>query len=275
MATATTQTVNLRPDLPVTLTEAGSGRPALVLHGGGGPFTVAGIAEHLAETMHVVTPTHPGWNGTARPDGLSRIDDIALAYVGYLEDNDLRDVLVVGSSLGGWIGAEMAARDDAGRISRLILLDAVGVAVDGQPIRDFFALDARGVAEYSFHDADRFFVDPVTVPAEQATRQRANMATMRVVAGEPYMHDPTLLARLRRIEIPVLVIWGDSDRIVTPAYGAAYAAAFDRARLEIVRDAGHLPQIEQPAATFALIDDYVRDPEGRIESSPGPELATS
>jgi pimeloyl-ACP methyl ester carboxylesterase len=216
--------------------------------------------------MHAVTPTHPGWNGTARPDWLSRIDDIALAYLAYLEDNDLRDVLVVGSSLGGWIGAEMAVRDDAGRISGLILIDAVGVAIDGQPIRDFFALDARGIAEYSFHDADRFYVDPVTVPNEQAARQRANMATMRVVAGEPYMHDPTLLARLRRIEIPVLVIWGDSDRIVTTAYGAAYAAAFGQAQLEIVRDAGHLPQIEQPAATFALIDDYVRDQESRIKS---------
>jgi pimeloyl-ACP methyl ester carboxylesterase len=260
MTIATTRIVNLRPDLPVTLTEAGSGRPALVLHGGGGPFTVAGTAEHLAETMHAITPTHPGWNGTARPDWVSGIDDIALAYLGYLEDNDLRDVLVVGSSLGGWIGAEMAVRDGAGRISGLILLDAVGVTVDGQPIRDFFALDARGVAEYSFHDADRFYVDPATVPEEQAARQRANMATMRVVAGAPYMHDPALLPRLRPITIPVLVIWGDSDRIVTPAYGAAYAAAFGDGRLAIVPNAGHLPQIEQPAATLALIDDYVRDP---------------
>ena len=208
--------------------------------------------------MHAITPTHPGWNGTSRPDWFSGIDDIALAYLGYLEDNDLRDVLVVGSSLGGWIGAEMAVRDDAGRISGLILLDAVGVNVDGQPIRDFFALDARGIAEYSFHDADRFYVDPVTVSDEQAARQRANMATMRIVAGEPYMHDPALLARLGRITIPVLVIWGDSDRIVTPAYGTAYAAAFGDGRLAIVRDAGHLPQIEQPAATFALIDDYAQ-----------------
>jgi pimeloyl-ACP methyl ester carboxylesterase len=267
MTIATTHTIHLRPDLPVTLMEAGSGRPAVVLHGGGGPFTVASIAEHLAETMHAITPTHPGWNGTPRPDWLSGIDDIARAYLGYLEDNDLRDVLVVGSSLGGWIGAEMAVRDDARRISGLILLDAVGVDVDGQPIRDFFALDARGVAEYSFHDADRFYVDPATVPAEQAARQRANMATMRIVAGEPYMHDPSLLARLGPITIPVLVIWGDSDRIVTPAYGAAYAAAFGDGRLEIARDAGHLPQIEQPAATFALIDGYVRDAGDQIKSS--------
>ena len=137
----------------------------------------------------------------------------------------------------------------------------MGVAIEGQPIRDFFALDPRGVAEYSFHDADRFYVDPVTVPEEQAARQRANMATIRVV-GDPYMHDPTLLDRLRQVTIPVLVIWGDSDRIATPAYGAAYAAAFQNGRLEIVRDAGHLPQIEQPTATVALIDDYVHDPEG-------------
>jgi pimeloyl-ACP methyl ester carboxylesterase len=258
MTTPTTRIVKLRPDLPLTLTEAGTGRPALILHGGGGPFTVATIAEHVAGSMRAITPTNPGWNGTPRPDSVSGIADIALAYLGYLEDDDLRDVLVVGSSLGGWIGAEMAVRDKAGRIGGLILLDAVGVAVEGEPIRDFFALDPRGVAEYSFHDADRFYVDPATVPEEQAARQRANMATMRIVAGEPYMHDPTLLARLGRVTVPTLVIWGDSDRIATPAYGAAYAAAFGRGRFEMVRDAGHLPQIEQPAATFALIDEYIR-----------------
>ena len=266
MATTTTHIVTLRRDLPVTLIEAGSGRPALVLHGGGGPFTVAAIADHLAETMHVITPTHPGWNGTPRPDWLSGIADVALAYLGYLGDNDLRDVLVVGSSLGGWIGAEMASRDDAGRISGLILIDAVGIDVDGEPIRDFFALDARDVATYSFHDADRFYRDPATLSEEQVAQQRANMATMRIVAGEPYMHDPALRGRLPRITVPALVVWGDSDRIVTPGYGAAFAASFGRARLEIVREAGHLPQIEQPAATLALIDDYVRDPEGRMTS---------
>ncbi len=246
-----------RPDVPLTLAEAGAGRPALILHGGGGPFTVASLAGHLATTMRAITPTHPGWDGTPRPTWLTGIADLALVYLRYLEEHDLRDVLIVGSSLGGWIGAEMALHDGAGRITGLILIDAVGIAVDGEPIRDFFALDARGVAEYSFHDADRFYRDPATIPAEQVARQRANMATMRAIAGDPYMHEPTLLKRLGRIRIPVLAVWGDSDRIATPAYGAAYAAAFHDARLAIVREAGHLPQIEQPTATFALIDGYV------------------
>jgi pimeloyl-ACP methyl ester carboxylesterase len=250
-----THTAALGSELDITVTESGAGRPVLILHGGGGPFTVAGIAGHLAETMHTITPTHPGWNGTDRPEWFSGIDDLALAYLNYLEDNDLQNVLVIGSSMGGWIGSEMAVRDGAGRITGLILIDGVGISVDAHPIRDFFALDARGVARYAWHDADRYYVDPATVPADQAARTKGNMATMRVIAG-PDMNDPKLMRRLARVRIPVLAIWGDSDGIVTPAYGAAFAGAFQYGRLEIVKDAGHLPQIEQPAATFALIDAY-------------------
>ncbi len=256
---ATTHTVQPCPDLEITLTEAGQGRPVLILHGGGGPFTVASIANHLSGT-HTITPTHPGWNGTPRPDWFRGIDDLALAYLHYLEDNDLHDVLVIGSSIGGWIGSEMALRDGAGLMTGLILIDAVGVKVEGAPIRDFFSLDARGIAEYAYHDADRFYTDPASVPAEQVAHQKANTAALRVFAGDPYMHDPKLLRRLWRVEIPTLVLWGERDRIVTVSYGAAYAAAFEHARLEVVKEAGHLPHIEQPAATFALIDDFVNRP---------------
>jgi len=206
--------------------------------------------------MHTIIPTHPGWNGAARPEWLTGIDDLALAYLHYLEDKDLRNVLVIGSSMGGWIGSEMAVRDGGGRISGLILIDAVGIEVLAHPIRDFFALDPRGVAKYAWHDSDRFYIDPATVPAEQAARTKANMATMRAIAGE--MYDPKLVRRLARVSVPVLAVWGDSDGIVTPAYGAAYAAAFQNGRIEVVKDAGHLPQIEQPAATFALIDAFTK-----------------
>jgi pimeloyl-ACP methyl ester carboxylesterase len=256
MAAPLTRAIAVDSDLEITLTESGSGRPVLILHGGGGPFTVAGIAGHLAETMHTITPTHPGWNGTNRPEWFSGIDDLALAYLHYLEDNDLHNVLVIGSSMGGWVGSEMAVRDGAGRITGLVLIDGVGIRVDAHPIRDFFALDARGVAKYAWHDADRYYIDPATVPADQAARTKANMATMRVIAGLD-MNDPKLMRRLARVRIPVLAIWGDSDRIVTPAYGAAYAAAFQNGRIEVIKDAGHQPQIEQSAATLGLIDAFV------------------
>ncbi len=245
-------------DLSLTLSEAGAGRPVLVLHGGGGPATVAGLAQHLSRTAHTITPVHPGWDGAHRPAWLTGIDDLALAYLHMLRDRGLRDVLVVGSSLGGWIAAEMAVRDSAGSIAGLVLIDAVGVQVETEPITDFFALDARGVAEHSWHDPDRYYLDPAGLPTEELARRQANMATMRILAGDPYMHDPTLLGRLGKIQVPSLLLWGESDRIVTPAYGAAYADAFGDGRLEVIPKAGHLPQIEQPDATFALIDAHLR-----------------
>ena len=251
------RTIDVEPDLPIRLSDTGSGPAAFILHGGGGPATVEPIAAHLAETHRALTPTHPGWNGTSRPAGLTRMQDVAAAYLKVLGELDVADVLVVGSSLGGWIAAEMALQDRAEQIGRLVLIDTVGADIPGHPIRDFFALDARGVAEYSYHDGDRFYVDPATIPTEQLAARRTNMATMRVLAGEPYMHDPSMLERLGEISIPTLVLWGESDRIVTPEYGRAFAAAIPGARFELIREAGHLPQIEQPEATFRTIDDFL------------------
>ena len=261
--TQSTQSPALSPrlsaGLSLTLSEAGQGRPVLVLHGGAGPISVASISQHVAERAHAITPTHPGWNATPRPDWFDGVDDLALAYLQHLEERGLRDVLIIGSSLGGWIGAEMALRDRAGIVTGLILINAGGVWVEGEPIRDVFALDPRGMADLAFHDAEKFFFDPAQLPPEQQQRQRANMASLRVYAGEPYMHDPKLLRRLERVQTPTLAIWGASDRIITPNYGRAYAAAFGNARFELVERAGHLPHIEQPSATFALIDAFMAE----------------
>ncbi len=249
---------HITSDLPLTIHDAGAGRPVLVLHGGGGPATVAMIAGHLAQTMHVITPALPGWNGTERPERIRGIDDLAAVFLQYLEDQDLTDALVVGSSIGGWIAAEMSVRDGGRRISGLVLIDAVGIEVPGQPITDFFSLDPRGVAEHSFHDPERFYVDPATQTPEQLATVQANLAPLRVVAGDPYMHDPQLRGRLAEVAVPTLVIWGDSDGIVSADYGRTYADSFLDVRFELVNEAGHLPQIEQPAATFALINAFVQ-----------------
>ncbi|GGQ64633.1 alpha/beta fold hydrolase [Streptomyces asoensis] len=244
-----------------TLTESGpaTGRPVLVLHGGGGPLTVAPLAAHLAAHAHTLLPTHPGWNGTPRPAGLTRVADLAAAYLRLLRDRDLSDVLVVGSSLGGWIAAELAAADTEGRISGVVLLDAVGIDVEGEPVRDFIALDARGVAEYAYHDPERFYVDPATLPAERLAAIQANMATLRVFSGGPAMSDPGLRARLADITVPTLVLWGESDRICTPAYGKEYAASLGNGRFAVVAEAGHLPHLEQPARTLALVDAFAAE----------------
>ncbi len=246
-----------RDDLQLSLTEDGTGEPVMVLHGGGGPATVASISAHLAASRHAVTPTHPGWNGTRRPASFSSISDIASVYLQYLEHSGLKNTVLVGSSLGGWIAVEMALRAKAGTIGSIILINAVGIDVPNEPIKNIFGLSPREIAENAFFDPDRFFVDPSTFPPERIALQRGNSETMKVYAGDPYMFDPMLYARLREVKVPTLVIWGEADKIVTPAYGQAYAKALSNAQFAPVPRAGHLPHIEQPQATFALIDKFV------------------
>jgi pimeloyl-ACP methyl ester carboxylesterase len=245
-------------DSELKVVAEGEGRPALVLHGGGGPATVAKISQHLAASgrFGALTPTHPGWNGAPRPDSIASIPDLARLYLGWLDDRGLRDVLVLGSSIGGWIAAEMAAHDQDGRLSGLVLLDAVGIEVDGEELTDFFSLDPRQVVSHTFYDSERYYVDPASLRPDQVERQAANMASLRALGGDPYMHDPDLPGLVAAVRIPVLLIYGEADRISAPAYGRAFADLFPNGRFELVAEAGHLPQVEQPAATLALIDEF-------------------
>lgn len=247
----------------VPLAEAGdaSSRTALVLHGGGGPRTVAPIVGHLAPTMHVLAPTHPGWEGTPLPESLESIAQLAAAYLELLARRNERDVVVVGSSLGGWIALEMgvqARRDDryAGLLGAVIDIDGVGVEVSGETVADFFALDPRGLAEAAWHDPDRGYIDPASLTDDQRAVTRGNGRAMKALAGST-MSDPTLLSRLDALDVPTLVIWGSSDRIVTPAYGQAIAAAIPGAVFVEVPEAGHLPHLEAPDATWAEIDPFL------------------
>ena len=238
--------------LTVRIDERGSGRPILVLHGGGGPQTVAGISSALASRAYVLTPTHPGFAGEPRPEWFDSIDDLALTYLDLLERLDLRNVMVVGSSIGGWIAAEMAVRDTS-RLSSIVLVDAVGIQVEGHPIADVFPLTPDELFALSFHNPAAFRIDPVTLSPEQLAATAANFQTLKVYDQGQGMCDPKLRRRLARVRIPALVVWGESDGVVDPDYGRAYAQSLPNARFALIPEAGHLPQIEQLERLLKLV----------------------
>ena len=248
MTTTTTRTVTLPGVGPVdvAVSDYGDGQPFLLLHGGGGPDTVAGFGELFAKThdVRVIVPTHPGFGGTARPDDLTSIRDLAALYVALIGQLELEDVTVAGNSIGGWIAAEMALLASP-RLSGSILIDAVGIEVPGHPIADFFSLTMDQVFTLSFHNPEPFRIDPATLPPAAQAIVGGNRAALATYAGAA-MSDPTLVARLAHLELPTLVLWGDSDQIADPDYGRAYAAAIPRARFQLLTDTGHLPQLETP-----------------------------
>jgi pimeloyl-ACP methyl ester carboxylesterase len=60
------------------------------------------------------------------------------------------------------------------------------------------------------------------------------------------MHNPKLRYHLDRITVPTLMLRGASDRLVSQAYAEAYAKLIPHARLEVIPEAGHAPEIERP-----------------------------
>jgi pimeloyl-ACP methyl ester carboxylesterase/mannose-6-phosphate isomerase-like protein (cupin superfamily) len=254
--------VTVEHELPsgptIRVDERGTGRPVLLLHGGAGPASVAGLAEALAARgLHVLTPVIPGFDGTAGSDQLATVADLAQAFGELLALLDLRDVLVVGNSVGGWIAAQMGVAAPA-RVGGLVLLNAVGVKIDGHPITNLAAVPPNQVADHVFHDPDRFRLDPASLPPAQLSVMQANAVALDRYAGNPYMHDPALRDRLGVVRLPVLVAWGESDGIVDLGYGRAYAASFagendEGATFTVIRKAGHQPQLEQPEQVADLV----------------------
>lgn len=242
----------------LSYTDQGAGHPVLLLHGGGGPFTVAAFGERLAaeKGARVITPTHPGFGGTSRPESLTRIRQLAALYIRMLDALELSDVTVVGNSIGGWIAAEMGQLGSP-RIGSIVLVDAVGIEVEGHPVADFFALSFPEIAERSYFDPQRFRIDPAAMSVEQRAVLAENRATLAVYAGESSMADPTLRGRLASVAVATLVIWGESDRIVDADYGRAYASAIPGAEYVLMAETGHMPQLESPDRLIEHVWDFV------------------
>jgi pimeloyl-ACP methyl ester carboxylesterase len=260
----TTRTVAL-PDVEavdLTIADVGDGLLFLLLHGGAGPMSVAGFADLLARSheARVLAPTHPGFNGTPRSAELSQMRDLATLYVQLLDDLDLSDVTVIGNSIGGWIAAELALLRSP-RVGRLVLVDAVGLRIDDHPIVDFFSLTMDQVADLSYANPEGFRIDLDAMSEEQKAVMASNRATLRAYGGDS-MADAGLLDRLAQVDIPTLVIWGAADRVVPPEHGRAYADHIPGARLAIVENAGHLPQLEAPDQLLSLIWDFTQTRDG-------------
>ena len=233
----------------------------LVLHGGAGPKSVAGLSAALAGTGRVITPTHPGFDGHPRPDGFTSVSALALSYLSLIEKLDLTDVVVIGNSIGGWIAAEMALFASP-RIAAMVLLNAVGID-GGSPalaVVDPSQLPPAERAAKAFFDPQRFAFGPAT--PEAAAMMLANLATLRVYGGTHFSHDPTLRPRLAQLRLPSLLAWGESDGISNRDYGKLYADSIPGAQFKLVREAGHFPQLEQLETVTALIKTFI-EPIGR------------
>ncbi len=235
---------------------AGEGPPLVFLHGAGGVPVWLRFYAKLAEHFEVIVPDHPGFGESDTPPWLREIGDAAMFYLDFLEALDLPPVDVVGASLGGWIAAEAAVRRPDG-FRTLSLIAPAGLRVKDVPSGDSFIWSPEEYARNLFHDpalAQKMLDAPVT-PELEDLQIKNRFATARL-AWEPRFYNPALERWLHRIKTPTLLVWGDDDKVMPPAYAGAWQAALPDARLVTIERSGHLPQVEHPDRVAAEIRSF-------------------
>jgi pimeloyl-ACP methyl ester carboxylesterase len=242
---------------------SGSGPPLVYLHGpwGLGPDRV--FLARLASANTVYAPRHPG---TTRgdPEAVHVLDswlDLVVYYGELLDRLELDTPAVVGHSFGGLVAAEFAAAAPKS-VGRLVLIDPIGLWRDDLPVKNWMVLSDRERRPSLFADpegdaAQRFFGFP-NDPTERVDALAqfiwAQACTGKFVWPVP---DRGLKHRTHRIAAATLIIWGNADRIIAPAYAQEFANRIAGARVQLIDKAGHLPHLEQPEAVESAVHGFL------------------
>jgi pimeloyl-ACP methyl ester carboxylesterase len=270
----------------VNVLDTGGGDDALLfLHGWSSNWQIflLNIAAFM-ETHRVIALDLPGFGASEMPpDGLS-IKGYARLVDGVCDALGVERVSVVGNSMGGFIGAELALSYGT-RVDRLVLVSAAGLSTE-QLARTPLLTAARLVAAGSPHAsrvessvvrrprlrraAMQFVVrypEKLSVPLAQELV--LSFGKPGFVAGLAAIMDYSYRDRLPEIEVPVLIVWGRNDLLVPVGDALRYARLIGpNARVEIFEDTGHAPMLERPSRFNALLRAFLAGaakPEAGVE----------
>jgi pimeloyl-ACP methyl ester carboxylesterase len=228
----------------------GTGRQILLLHGFQTVDPEARFLELLGRHGEIIAPSGPGFGNSPRPKDFDTVYDLVHLYLEVLETLPGDKVTLVGFSFGGWLAAEVAVAC-AHRLDRLVLVDPLGIKISNREtpdILDVFNRSPDEVRRCSWHDPDSFMPDFNEMSDEALVIYARSREALCLYAWHPYMYNPQLPRWLGRISVPTLLLWGESDRVVTPDYGRAYSRLIPGSQFELIEAAGHHPEIEQPEA---------------------------
>jgi pimeloyl-ACP methyl ester carboxylesterase len=251
-----TQAIDLL-ECTVRYRRAGAGPPLLFLHGAAGVPGWTPWMARLAERFDVIVPDHPGFGASDTPAWFDNIHDLAYYYLDFIKALGLRDVHLVGHSLGGWIAAEIAVRNTSS-LRSLTLVSAAGLRIPGVERVDVFLLAPDDVPRELFFDQK--FADAILANEKtdaQVDLDLKNSYSFARVGWQPRLYDPHLEKWLHRIDIPTLLLWGDADKLVPPAYAAEFKRLIPQATVEMFQRCGHLPQVEQSDAFLRAVTTFI------------------
>ena len=249
--------------------------PIVLLHGTGASLhTWEGWARALKDEHRVISYDMPGFGLTGpAPDANYTIENYVRVLVAVLDQVGVQRCVLAGNSLGGYV-AWAAAVLEPGRIARLVLVDAggypyestsvpLGFRIARTPLLRTLMKDVlpRSIIESSVQNV---FGDPAKVTPGLIDRyfDLTTRAGNRQALGERFRQtQPGALAeRVPEIKVPTLILWGGRDRLIPPSLGDRFQQEIAGSTLSVFEDLGHVPQEEDPAATVAVLKDFLAQP---------------
>lgn len=235
----------------------GSGEPLLFLHGASGASRWLPFMDHLAQTHDVIVPEHPGFGGSETPEWLDTVGDLAWFYLDLIDHLGLDRVHLVGTSIGGWIAAELATRS-CEKLASLTLVAPAGIHVPGVRRGDMFMWSPEELATKLFHDPALAKSIPPPASEEELLVVLKNRLTTAKLGWSPRFHNPHLRKWLHRIDVPTLIVWGDDDQLIPPAHGPAYRDLIPSSTLRVIEHCGHLPHVEKAGEFGSIVTHFLR-----------------
>jgi pimeloyl-ACP methyl ester carboxylesterase len=261
------------PGARVNYVEIGEGDPILFIHGiSGGWQNWLENLPHFGAGHRAIALDLPGFNTSPMPTWKIGMAAYGRMIHDFCEKLGLEGTTLVGNSMGGFIAVE-AATAEPQRFSRLVLVSAAGIINTWNP-EARATVTAAAWSRFGGAVADRgraivahprgrqlalapFFRYPGQLRAELLLEQMAGGRCPGFGDALQDLISHDIRERLPMIEMPTLIVWGLSDRVIPVAAAISYHRRIPHSRLEIFERTGHLPQLERPARFNSLLDEFL------------------
>ena len=256
--------VETKKGIKVRVFEAGSGAPLLFLHGAGGLFPENPFLDQLAERFRVIAPEWPGYGESTGEEKIEDMLDFTLHAWDVADTLGLDRPALMGHSMGGMIAAEMACIEPS-RPSHLALVCPAGLWLEDHPIPDLFASLPHELPAMLAHD-------PAVAMKLLAAGGVPDFNDMEVLkqflivnarqlgtAGKILFPIPNrrLSKRIYRLRVATQIHWGESDRLIVPAYAKRWKELVPHAELVTFAECGHLLPYEKPEEFVAAVSKFL------------------
>ena len=262
--------------------DAGQGNPLVLLHGlGASTFSFRQNLPQLSRSFRVIVPDMPGHGRSSRAVTDLSVTAQARHLATLLDHLGIEGVSIAGHSMGGSVAQRFAASWPE-RVERLVLIASTTdrYMMRASPLSPLLAPFIPAFATSVLHNRrgrDRWLRRVVHAPSYLTPEIKGGYEAPGHIRGTVAAYQRLMLDRrhdepieLGSIQAPALIIWGDSDCVVTVDHGRRLADAIPDSRLVVVPEAGHLVQEEQALTVNQLIEEFV----GQGSQAPAPAGAT-